>query len=697
MGLLRVYRKGSSLVRKYVGGRLGVIELSIMLLILSLAFMVRILPLKWGLSLSEFDPWFQFKQAKFIVERGWKGFLDYFSWKDSSSWYPYGTEVSKVAFPGLPFSLAFIHLSLSSIGVKVNLLELAAFLPPLYSLVAVLASYYIGSMVGGKPVGFMSAFFLALSSAYIGRSTLGWFDDESIGIPLILVGLLFYLYSLKEDYSIRRSLFFAFLAGLSLGYLSASWGAHKFPFAMIPLYTFLLALMGRYGKKLMVAYSTTLLTYTSIALSVPKLGIYYISEATVFLGFIVLALLAGFGFIKTLPASKRPVITLTLIALLPLTGVLLLGLGIVSLPAHKFMSVVAPFVREQSPIFVSVAENQAATWATMFGDFLLLLPLSLFGLYYMVRSRDNASLLVSFYLVLSLYFSSSMVRLSIVAAPAVALSAGYGVVRLVQAYSAYMAQETPARRRGVAMPHKYGIMVPSIVLLMIVYTFLPSGLGGVPFSPVDQAYFPVTIFSSSTPIKKLEPAWIKALNWIRENLPEDAIVASWWDYGYWISILGNRTTLIDNGTRNTTQIGEIAYAFMSDEETGYRVFKRYGVTHVVVFVTAQPVGQWVSLLGFGDEGKWPWMLRIANQAGYNFTEGDYLDERGQATDKFWEETLIGKLIPFRPIPAERFGGVQGQRVFFYSPPELEKFEMVYFSSTVSEQEIAYVYIYELKD
>ena len=30
-------------------------------------------------------------------------------------------------------------------------------------------------------------------------------------------------------------------------------------------------------------------------------------------------------------------------------------------------------------------------------------------------------------------------------------------------------------------------------------------------------------------------AWMKALEWTEENTPEDSVILSWWDYGYWIN------------------------------------------------------------------------------------------------------------------------------------------------------------------
>ena len=45
--------------------------------------------------------------------------------------------------------------------------------------------------------------------------------------------------------------------------------------------------------------------------------------------------------------------------------------------------------------------------------------------------------------------------------------------------------------------------------------------------------------------------WFHALDWMKNNTPEDAVVASWWDYGYWISTMGERATVTDNSTLST--------------------------------------------------------------------------------------------------------------------------------------------------
>jgi hypothetical protein len=41
--------------------------------------------------------------------------------------------------------------------------------------------------------------------------------------------------------------------------------------------------------------------------------------------------------------------------------------------------------------------------------------------------------------------------------------------------------------------------------------------------------------------------WQKAMAWVREETPKNAVFGHWWDYGYWLQSIGERATMIDGG------------------------------------------------------------------------------------------------------------------------------------------------------
>jgi len=41
--------------------------------------------------------------------------------------------------------------------------------------------------------------------------------------------------------------------------------------------------------------------------------------------------------------------------------------------------------------------------------------------------------------------------------------------------------------------------------------------------------------------------WQKAMSWVRSETPQNSVFGHWWDYGYWIQSIGERTTVLDGG------------------------------------------------------------------------------------------------------------------------------------------------------
>ena len=56
---------------------------------------------------------------------------------------------------------------------------------------------------------------------------------------------------------------------------------------------------------------------------------------------------------------------------------------------------------------------------------------------------------------------------------------------------------------------------------------------------------------------------------------------SWWDYGYQLSSMSNRTVLVDNNTWNNTHIATVARALASSEEDAYPIMQSLDVDYVL--------------------------------------------------------------------------------------------------------------------
>jgi len=89
--------------------------------------------------------------------------------------------------------------------------------------------------------------------------------------------------------------------------------------------------------------------------------------------------------------------------------------------------------------------------------------------------------------------------------------------------------------------------------------------------------------------------------WLRDNTPEDARVMAWWDYGYQISGIGNRTTIADGNTWNHEHIATLGKALTSNQEKAHKI-----VRHLADYLLVWTGG------GGDDLAKSPHMARIGN-------------------------------------------------------------------------------------
>ena len=65
--------------------------------------------------------------------------------------------------------------------------------------------------------------------------------------------------------------------------------------------------------------------------------------------------------------------------------------------------------------------------------------------------------------------------------------------------------------------------------------------------------------------------YCEAYFWLHDSMPEDARITAWWDYGYQIMAIANRTTIADGNTWNHEHIALLGRALTSPEEEGHRI------------------------------------------------------------------------------------------------------------------------------
>ncbi len=611
--------------RKVLSGvsRGTVIESIALGLIVLIALAVRIMPIRWGFYLNEFDPYLQWRMAQYVVDHG---FLAWFRWHDTMSWYPYGADMSTWNLYGTAFIVASITMFLQFVGVNASVFVVAVIFPVVAGILTVLAAYFLGKDYWGKGAGMLTALFLALNPSSIGRTQLGFLRHEPLGILLMILIFLFFRRSTLPGSSTRKTLMYAVFTGFSLFYLAASWAAAYYPLDLLVLYSVVLALLGRSSRKLFLSYSISMgifLLFTPFL--VPKLGFVTLSDFTwLVIPFGEVVLLAREAS-TYLAGRKLQIYTLTTTILATAAAVAGLSyLGVVSLPLGKFLAVINPFVRGSLPIIQSVAEHQPATWGAFFYEFGALIFLVLFGFVFILQRARNEDIFILLWGVTAVYFAASFVRLTLLLAPAFCILAAIGTVELGKPAVDIVREAViyPKRKTRVIsrIGREFGVAIFLILLITIIPTF---------WTAVRGSYQPATIVTSSIPTapsggQELQYSdWLQGLSWMRENTPPGSVVFAWWDYGYWITALGDRTSLNDNGTQNSTQIGVIAQTFLDNITMALPNLARYNVSYVAIFITPSSTqGQYQ---GFGEDGKWYWMARIGNNTMWKNYKVMYLE------------------------------------------------------------------------
>jgi len=626
-----------------------ILSVSALLLILFIAFTIRVLPIRWEIPsgtvhLNEFDPYYQFILTNRMVTDGLLSPYYPTSWINTQQWYPDGLDMSN-SLPALPMTTAILYDIVSFLGVHIDLMTFCAFIPTIMGAICCLMMYFIGKDFGGKATGLLAALFLALSPSFLQRTALGFFDTEVCGVLGLLVFMFTFLRAIDVKRSIGSSLWYSLGAAVALIFFITGWGAAYFAMDLAVLFVFVLLLLKRYNQRLLFSYSLIFGIALFVSVNVPYFTLRYLTAGAV-MPVALMFLLLCLAEVLRHNISARTKLLLTAVSLIALVGgfVVLWQLGDVSSIAGKFLTVINPFSRAAAPLIESVAEHRISAWGNIYYELGAGILFFLAGLYFTLRNPTNKNVFLLLFGITSLYFAASMVRLLVIFAPAFSLLVAIGILGILKPFYTLL-RETPSitvkAKRGLArVSREYSGAAVFLIFMLIVTTiaFTPQ-TGGMP-RVYGSAYAPVTISSASLPISPSEqlPEWLNMLSWTQNYLSPSTVVCAWWDYGYWLSILGNVTTLADNATVNNTQIENIGFIFMANETQALQMLEKYNVKYVLVYtvlqISSSSTGYYtVSSAGLGDEGKWYWMARISGQARDRFINEGLLDENSAWTDE----------------------------------------------------------------
>jgi len=646
----------------------SVIIVVTLVIIFLAALLLRLEPLINSQPLVRaFDPWFQLRVTNYVADNGFGAF---FTWYDHSTWVPFGRDMASTTYIGVPFTSAFFYFLLNGLGIQVDVITVSLVLPAFMGALTAIVAFFLGRELSNNTVGLFTAAFTAFIPAYLQRTIAGFYDNECIGVFAIVLTTFLFMRGVK-----RGSLTASVGAGLSLGYLMVSWGAAEFILGLLALYGFLMLAIGHYSKRLLSSYLITISLGLFIGGLIPRNGFTDLTSFTTLAPIGVAGLLVLYEVWLRVGTYRDA----TANVLVPHMKPILLGLitpvvGIVSYLLYtgtnkltitpytsnpiitlgsKFLTVVNPFTRLDERILASVAEHLPSPWGSFYNALLVLIFFFPLGMYFLFKRGRDEDWLMVLYGLFSVYFAGSMIRLNLILGPGVAVLGAVAAYSILSPYAKVVTQQSVFERRRFRMSSsltsEHALTAFAFVaLLLSVNVILGVQYVQYQVGNPEFAQAPLSSTSQSTD-------WQVAMTYIRNVLPQGSVVASWWDYGYWINGASGADTIVDNATFNSTQIALMGYALMALNLTeSLKTFKLWNTTHVLVYW-----GHRFSGFG-GDDGKWPWMVRIAeDNLGLKLIDDTtYLGTNDETLEAFYSSTLY-KLLSYGEPKTEEEAGILG--------------------------------------
>uniref|UniRef100_V5I8A4 dolichyl-diphosphooligosaccharide--protein glycotransferase n=1 Tax=Anoplophora glabripennis TaxID=217634 RepID=V5I8A4_ANOGL len=568
-----------------------------------------------------------------------------------------GKNCGGTVYPGLMLTSGSIHYILHLLHINVHIRDICVFLAPVFSGLTAISTYFLTKELWSAGAGLFAACFIAIVPGYISRSVAGSYDNEGIAIFALQFTYFLWIKSVKTG-----SVFWAVAASLSYFYMVSAWGGYVFIINLIPLHVFVLLLMGRFSNRLFTSYTTFYILGLIFSMQIPFVGFQPIRTSEHMAASGVFALMFAVGFLKYLQTmmSKSEFKSLVIFGgfisagIVFLTVVILTYAGYVAPWSGRFYSLWdTGYAKIHIPIIASVSEHQPTTWFSFFFDLHILIATFPAGLWYVIKNINDERVFVVLYALSAVYFAGVMVRLMLTLTPVVCILSGIafsGLLELVLREDDNIRGEdseedehsTPSKRlydklpkeaktksksgkpvgnkastpqagRVPKMKHEQskesdgiGANVRSIVTVVILLLLM---LFAVHCTWVtSNAYSsPSIVLASygSDGTRQILDDFREAYFWLSQNTADDARVMSWWDYGYQIAGMANRTTLVDNNTWNNSHIALVGKAMSSNESAAYEIMTALDVDYVLVIFGG--------VIGYsGDDiNKFLWMVRIA--------------------------------------------------------------------------------------
>lgn len=562
--------------------------------------------------ISPDDPYVFYRYSSIIAEKG------YLPKNDSLRYYPIGFDTSRELI--LPSYVAgYAYRILKPVFPDLVIPDIAAYYPAALLVVSLIFFFLFVKEIFNERVGLLATGFFAFTRGILFRTAGGFLEKEPLFLVFLTLSFYMYIKGLK-DKKLSKKMIFGGLAGVFTGLAGLTSGLYLFIIYSITA-VILVSLIFNKTSKENLAFNFIWFAVFILILSTSS-RYDSITEALFFQVPLGVLLISSINFISNKVKDKIPMPTpffSLLVGLVIVYGVTAVKYDPTWFPETLtgfYTLVVNPTLGAERHAS-SVSENQppvfyggfaSSSWWGVFSYEIFFFVLGAIFLYFFITKKVKISpiipTIVFTFFLLSLIFENpgpeSWAWITKVFGREYLF---IGLFFLTTGFLIFLAWKQKKEDNLKNLDEaKVCVLVLFVVLcvaanaavrLFFMLSF-PAAILSAFFidktsamihnrfkdklyaaTPYAIAFVIITInfFGASSTVSGMVPGqgdWFEAMEWVKENTPEDSIFIHWWDYGYMIQTMGERATILDPGN----SIVQWNY------DTGGHIFGGYNYTEV---------------------------------------------------------------------------------------------------------------------
>jgi len=565
--------------------------------------------------LDELDPYEAYYVVDYMLQNGP---LSYFDLRPPNPatmifWYPWGRDFLTTELPGLIYTVYVTYLPLKAVGA--DLMTYMVLFPVIATAISLIGIYLVSRELSGSVFAALvsTAFFAFI---FTDRTVAGF----TVKYTMALAILPYALYTFVKAYRSMKPLNFL-IHGLVVAYMALSSGLYIGVLAISCITMIIYPLVAKKAEAKVVIVNTALMIFPSILVfsAYPMYGVAYIYKSVGAITILTLFLLLLRYYVIPFIIFKRVNIAyLITIIVLGIAGIALVAVG--HLVGGKVAQALG-ITHVLGTLSFTIAEYQPTNPSYLMSYYGVLVVISILSLFYalylLAAKRDLTALYVAILTLGTLYVLENLSYFTSFAALVLSIASSY--------FLGFLSSNISSRFFG-ARRRRSSSLAP--ILSIILLASLIPAQAYIAYSyqlPAYRHHLPM-ILTSGIGLTTPNTAWLDALKWMRENTSSDSVIVSWWDYGYWISVLGQRASVADGATINGTQIEILAKILTSrDDEAAKLLIQNFRVvpnkTYVLVYDTFVATQNYVYPLNNADAAKA--ISAILRIAGYDIDSDIY--------------------------------------------------------------------------